>query len=298
MIRHLRHDEIDKAAWDAGLEHSAAPWWYGRSWVLDAACPGWEALVDEVSGARMALPWRSRFGIRYLYQPFLLQRIGVFGGDAAPFLAAIPKAFRYADIYLNAGEVYGTDPHVRLSEQQNFELDLRSPIELLRAGYSVNLRRNLRRPGAEVLRLEEGADVERVLAFLEGSEQFKRWGIDPVRIACMERLMRGAMAHGEGRPYLMWSGGSVLAAAFLVEWSGRLIFLKGLASAAGREARAMHHLLDRVIARHAGRPLVLDLAGSNDADLARFYSGFGAQRTVYLRAVINRLPPLVRNLKS
>jgi hypothetical protein len=42
---------------------------------------------------------------------------------------------------------------------------------------------------------------------------------------------------------------------------------------------------------------VLDLAGSNDADLARFYGGFGAHRTVYLRAVINRLPPLVRNLK-
>jgi hypothetical protein len=113
----------------------------------------------------------------------------------------------------------------------------------------------------------------------------------------MERLMRGAMAHGEGRSYVMWHGDEPVAVAFLVEWGGRLIFLKGLANGAGRDRRAMHHLLDRVIARHAGRPLVLDLAGSNDADLARFYGGFGAHRTVYLRAVINRLPPLVRNLK-
>lgn len=297
MIRHLRHDEIDKAAWDARLERCAVRWWYGRSWVLDAACPGWEALVDEGSGAQMALPWRSRFGIRYLYQPFLLQRIGVFGGGPAPFLAAVPKSFRYADIYCNAGAFTASDALTRITEQQNLELDLGPPVEVLRAGYGENLRRNLRRPGAEGLRFEEGADVEVVIAFLKGSEQFRRWGIDPVRVACMERLMRGAMAHGEGRPFVMWHGDVPVAAAFLVEWGGRLIFLKGLANGAGRAMRAMHHLLDRVISLHAGRPLVLDLAGSNDADLARFYGGFGAHRTVYLRAVINRLPPLVRNLK-
>jgi len=297
MIRHLRHEEIDKQAWDARLGRCATPWWYGRSWVLDAASPGWEALVDETSGAQMALPWRKRFGIAYLHQPFLLQRIGVFGGEPGPFLAAIPKRFRYADIYLNPGEIGALGRTIRTSEQQNFELDLNTSIEVLRKGYSENLRRNLKKASGAELTYEPSADVEEVLAFLIGSEQFKRWGVDARRIACMQRTLRGAQERGDGFAVAVRSGRVLVAGAYFVNAGGRLIFLKGLANEQGRTLRAMPMLIDSVIEAHAGSPLVLDFAGSKDEDLARFYRGFGAQRTVYLRTVINRLPPLVRNLK-
>ncbi len=297
MIRHLKHEEIDKRAWDVRLERCAIPWWYGRSWVLDAASPGWEALVDEATGAQMALPWRKRFGIAYLHQPFLLQRIGVFGGDPQAFLAAVPKRFRYADIYLNAGEVGSPDHTVRISEQQNFELDLNARIDALRKAYSENLRRNLKKAGGNELTDEPNADVEEVLSFLIGSEQFKRWGVDARRIACMQRIVRGAQERGDGFAVTVRAGRVLVAGAYFVKAGGRLIFLKGLANEQGRNLRAMPMLIDRVIEAHAGASLILDFAGSNDEDLARFYRGFGAQRAVYLRSVINRLPPLVRNLK-
>ncbi len=297
MIRHLRHHEIDKEAWDARLERSATPWWYGRSWVLDAASPDWEALIDEETGAQMALTWRKRFGIAYLHQPFLLQRIGVFGGDPGPFLSALPKRLRYADIYLNAGETGPHDRTIRIEEQQNFELDLNAPITALRSNYKENLRRSLKKASVAGLEHEVRADVEEVLRFLTVSEQFKRWRIDARRIACMEALLRGAVERREAFACGMRSNGALVSAACFVNWGGRLIFLKGLASEQGRALHAMHHLLDQVIEEHAGKALVFDLAGTNDADLARFYRGFGATRTVYLRAVINRLPPLFRNLK-
>ncbi|MCC7502457.1 MAG: GNAT family N-acetyltransferase [Flavobacteriales bacterium] len=297
MIRHLLHHEIDKQAWDARLSRCAVPWWYGRSWVLDAAAPGWEALVDEATGAQMALPWRKRFGIAYLHQPFLLQRIGVFGGDPQAFLAAVPKRFRYADIYLNAGEMGSSDHAVRISEQQNFELDLNAGMDALRKGYSENMRRNLKKAAGTGLTYEPNAEVEEVLAFLIGSEQFKRWGVDARRIECMERLLRGAQVRGEGFAVSIRAGSELVSCAYFVKAGGRLIFLKGLANEQGRALRAMPLLIDRVIEAHSGAPLILDFAGSNDEDLARFYRGFGAQRAVYLRSVINRLPPLVRNLK-
>lgn len=297
MIRHLRHHEIDKAAWDARLERCATPWWYGRSWVLDAASPGWEALVEEESGAQLALTWRKRFGVTYLHQPFLLQRVGVFGGDPGPFLAALPQRFRYADIYLNPGDTGASDRTVRLIEQQNFELDLSGTVERLRANYAENMRRNLRKEVAATMVHEPHIEVEELLVFLRGSEQFKRWGIDARRNACMEALLHGAQQRSEGFGTGIRMEGRLVAAAFFVNWGGRLLFLKGLANVEGRSVRAMHHLVDKVIEAHAGSSLLLDFAGTNDVDLARFYRGFGARRTVYLRAVINRLPPLVRNLK-
>lgn len=298
MIRHLTHEQIDKAAWDVEVARCSERWWYGRSWVLDAASPGWEALVDDGTGARMALTWRKRFGIAYLHQPFLLQRIGVFGGAPGPFLAALPKRFRYADIYLNTGAVGALEGRVRISEQQNFELDLRPPIAELRRGYGENLRRNLKKGLPEGTRFEPRADVEEVLSFLIGSEQFKRWGIDRRRIGCMEALLRGAEQRSEGFGCGVRAAGRLVAAAYFVNWGGRLIFLKGLANEEGRTQRAMHHLVDQVIGMYGGSPLLLDFAGTNNEDLARFYRGFGAGRTVYLRTVIDRLPPLIRNLKS
>lgn len=302
MIRYVPHHAIDKAAWDARLERCANALWYGRSAILDAASPGWDALIDEEAGAQLAIPWRRRFGIPYAYQPFVIQQLGPFMAAPSPagttrFLQAWPDRFRYADIYLCPGEAQARQPGVTLSEQVDLLLPLNAPIEALRARYSTNHARNLKKPVPAGMTFGP-VDVEEVIAFLERSEQFRRWGIDPLRRAAMGRILRAAAADGTGFGRGMRVGGELAAAGFFALWGGRLIFLKGLATARGRELRAMHHLMDQVIAAHAGRPLTLDFAGSNDPQLARFYAGFGAGRMLYLRAVVNRLPPLIRRLKQ
>ena len=106
MIEHLPHSAIDKRWWDAQLLRCSNKMWYAQSWVLDIASPGWEALVDRGSGAIMPLTWRKKYGVRYLYQPYGLQQLGVFApaiGDGLQgrFLDAVPQAFKYWDIYLN-----------------------------------------------------------------------------------------------------------------------------------------------------------------------------------------------------
>ena len=47
MIKHLKHHEIDKAAWDALLLRCPDRVWYVQGWVLDLCCPTWEALVGD-----------------------------------------------------------------------------------------------------------------------------------------------------------------------------------------------------------------------------------------------------------
>ncbi len=43
----------------------------------------WDALVLDDYQAVMPLTWRSKFGIRYLYQPAFTQQTGIF--SASPF---------------------------------------------------------------------------------------------------------------------------------------------------------------------------------------------------------------------
>ncbi|MFT3886336.1 MAG: GNAT family N-acetyltransferase [Flavobacteriales bacterium] len=303
MIRYVPHSAIDKVAWDARLEAAGNALWYGRSATLDAASPGWGALIDEAAGAQLAIPWRRKYGIRYAYQPFLIQQLGPFAPSPSPqdvvrFLQAWPGRFRYADIYLCAGDVHADVPHVKLSEQANFVRSLEAPIDVLRAGYSTNHRRSLKKAAGTGASYEARVPAEEVIAFIEGSEQFMRWGIGAARRAALRGILLAAQADGTGSGYGVREGGTLVAAAFFVRWKGRLIFLKGLASARGRELLAMHLLIDRVIADHAGTGLVLDFAGSNDSDLARFYRGFGAVPAPYMRALVNKLPTLLRRTKT
>lgn len=90
----------------------------------------------------------------------------------------------------------------------------------------------------------------------------------------------------------------LIAAVCFMEWEGRSILFKSANDRAGQERKAMFHLIDRYIAEHAGSGIVLDFAGSNNASVARFNSGFGAHSTIYLRLKRNRLPIPLRWLKK
>ncbi len=300
MITWKRHADIDKAAWDKGLEACEGTTWYALSSTLDAVSPGWDALEDEATGARMPLPWRSKYGVRYLFQPFLVQHLGPFPPhpspqDAARFLQALPGGYRYADINL-CGSAMPAMPGLRTEERTNHVLQLDRTAEALRTGYSTNHRRSLGKAAKQGVQVE-AADSVAVIAFLEGSEQFRRWGINAVQRGAMRQLLRATEVDGTGFGRRVRRGGTTVAGAWFVRHGGRVIFLKGMGTAEGRELRAMHALIDNVVAEHAASGLVLDFAGGNDPQLARFYSGFGAEPVLYLRALMNRLPPLVRWLK-
>lgn len=291
MIRYVRHAEIDSAAWDARLERCTNKLWYGLSTTLNAAAPGWDALIDEEADAQMALPWRRKFGITYAYQPFLLQQLGPFSArpsdhDTERFIAALPSHIRFADIYLCPGNA--TTPE--LTPQQNITFDLGAPIDAIRKGYSENHRRTLKKTAAAEAGWAERIPLAELEAFLIGSEQFKRWGIKPDQKQALARVLLTAEQNGHGFACGVREAGALVCAAYFLRWGGRLTFLKGLANEQGRKLHAMHYLIDHVIEHHAGQSLLFDFAGTNDPDLSRFYMGFGGQRSIYLRALVNKLP--------
>jgi hypothetical protein len=303
MIRHLHHADIDKVAWDRRLSASANALWYGHSATLDAASPGWDALIDDETGEQMPIPWRRKYGIRYAYQPFMLQQLGPFAPDPADsdplrFLHAWPREFRFADINVRWTAHRPALPATTITERTNHELCLDRPIGEMRKGYGQNHRRSLRKAMGSMARSDGAVSTEEFIGFLEGSEQFARWGVRAPECEAMRRILYVADAEGVGFKKAVRYGDRLVAAGYFVKWHGRIIFLKGLSTAQGRELRAMHTLIDSVVEQYAGSGLFLDLAGGNDPQLARFYSGFGAAPVLDLRALMNRLPPLVRQLKK
>lgn len=301
MIKHLRHHEIDKASWDARLIRCPNRLWYAQSWVLDIACPGWEALIDDAADAMMPLTCRRKWSVSYLFQPLGIQQLGVFASMPANeladrFIEAIPGRFRYIDIALNEAMRPSEAVAGKHSASVNQVIELDRPINELRAAYSTGHRRNLKdaAAGLHAVGLEPG-DFETLFRHTTGA----RYGDAAVKgLKELTAVIAEGIRRDQCRIEALAEDGEVIAAACFASWEGRSILLKSANTESGHRAKAMFHLTDAWIARSAGTGMLLDFAGSNTPSVARFNAGFGAVTRPYFRLRRNRLPLLARWLKN
>src|SRR3979490_534895 len=105
-IRYLPNQQIDKSKWDKCIDEAGNGLIYAYSAYLDHMSKQWDALVLNDYESVMPLTWNMKYGIRYLYQPFLCAQLGLFGNDLNSglldeFLKAIPAKFQYWDFLLN-----------------------------------------------------------------------------------------------------------------------------------------------------------------------------------------------------
>src|SRR5258705_11018399 len=97
-IQYLAHKDIDKNKWDRCIDSAGNGLIYAYSFYLDCMAMNWDALVLNDYEAVMPLTWKKKYGIHYLYQPFLTAQLGLFGNQINPnlfeiFLNAIPDKF-------------------------------------------------------------------------------------------------------------------------------------------------------------------------------------------------------------
>jgi hypothetical protein len=294
MIKYLKQDRIDRKRYEACLDACAYDALFARPWFLDAVCPQWDALVQGDYEAVFPLAVKRKLGIRYAYQPFFTRYFGVYGGDqaapAASFLEAVPGEI----MYLNMGihESNRLEPgRGYVTRQRKYQaLDLSPDYEALKKSFGENARRNIRKAEKQGLAIRPEVPFETVIdLFRKGKgrelKEYKQQDYNR-----LSNLMEACLGRGQGHTIgVTDSGGSLVAAAFLMGGGSRFTFLKSGVTPTGRTVGAMHALFDYFIRKHAGTPAVLDFGGSSVDSVARFDRGFGASEIVYLQFIMNRL---------
>jgi hypothetical protein len=293
-IRYLKSDEIDRQRWDDCVASAANALIYGYSWYLDLVCDRWDGLVAGNYAAVFPLPTRSKYGIRYLYQPPYTQQLGLFScipmsaSLVDEFIDIIINKFRFAEIFLNTSSVPALH---ETRARSNYTLDIAPRYSRLRENYSNNLIRNLKKGESLRLQIAPHADVTRITTMFSdnrGKEIDNRNDPSYFRI---RRLFHEAEHRGMARAYGTYNRtNELIAGAIFLFDRHRIIFLFSGLSEQGREAGAMPLLIDHVIREFSGSHLTLDFEGSMDTGLARFYASFGASPDPYWFLRINTLP--------
>src|SRR6185295_18183541 len=141
---------------------------YAYSFYLDCMAQNWDALVLNDYETVMPLPCKKKFGISYLYQPFLTPILGIFGKDVSEllvtgFLEAIPQIFKLWDISLNHSNTIPKKFQYQF-KRNNYILPLAHSYETLLNSYSENVKRNITKAIRAGCILKKNISVTEILA--------------------------------------------------------------------------------------------------------------------------------------
>lgn len=308
-IQYLTQQQIDKSKWDHCIDNAANGLVYGYSFYLDNMAKNWDALVlskglhsENDYEVVMPLTWNKKYGIHYLYQPFLAAQLGVFGNSVSAellenFLEAIPAKFKYLDISLNQKNLY-TLKDFDLYQRSNYVLDLNKPYDQLYNNYRENIQRNIKKAMQAGCTVEKDFDAEKVieLAVQQMKGHSKGSGENILRFRKLYELLhakRMATTYG-----IISSQKEMVASCVFFFSHNRAYYILVGNHPNGKMIGASHALIDAFIKDHADKNMLLDFEGSDMPNLAFFYSSFGAVKEEYAALKLNRLPFYLKWMKK
>lgn len=306
-IQYLRRQDIDLQKWDACIRQASNGLIYGRSFYLDHMTAGqWDALVLEDYTAVMPLTWKSKAGIRYLYQPAFTQQLGIFSANPLSlplienFLAELNTHFRFAEIFLNY-----ENPHPSLIAHTNFLLPLDKTYAELSGRYKKDLVKNLKLAARSSFRYISDFDLSMALQLYKEQYQHRTPHVKEEAYTRFKQLCLFLQPTGQVvlRAVTSHRQQPLAIALLLRETSShrlpdRMHLLQSTVLPAGRETEANHALLDHLVREFAGTPTLLDFEGSDLPGIAHFYRNFGAADQPYFFYRISRLPWPLRLFKN
>lgn len=292
---------INVERWDQVISDSLAETLYPYSWYLDAAAENWSALVADNYTFIMPLVWKKKYGLRYLYQPFYTQQLGVFSKEhvdpevITSMLLMLPSRFRFASINFNIKNLVGDLDPFKAEDKANYILNLKPSHEEIFASFSTNAKRNIKKAYEIDEEVDTKVSIEELLAFkrkndvLKRSEEEYRW---------LQNLLETVSERSRGLIYGARVDKQLSAVAYFAFSQSRAIYLVSASNEIGKEYRSMFKLVDSFIKAFAGSELVLDFEGSNIPSVARFFGGFGARPEIYQNLSYSRLPSFLNRIKS
>ncbi|MFM6963954.1 MAG: hypothetical protein ACKOWM_00100 [Sphingomonadales bacterium] len=245
---------------------------FSQIWVQDALHPNWVYVLNDQHQILLRIPVVRKFGLKAYLQPLFIRDLDLLAdlsaaqcNDLTTFLRR--RSFLHLNISINNNELRG-------GQTGKFQkLELSGDIDLLRAGYSENVKRSLKK--AKDLQLQE-------ISFSDFQSFFiKQKGEDlgNLNAAAWLRLEKLAAAASKKDSFYCcgtYAQKELLAVGLFFKWKKQLYFIKGTLNDQGKKCGALVFLIDAVLEKHVPSFEALDFIGSNQESIAAFYKKFGA----------------------
>ncbi len=305
MMRFLENNEIDRELWNRCVENSPYESLYGYTWFLDHLAPDWHGLVKNNYEYVFPLVPGQKYGQFYLYQPPFCQHFRIFSSWPVTtniireFFLHIPPEFKLWEFNFKAFDIFPNLNEVTFELSANYELPLYDSYEHLREQYRDNTRRNIRKAEHNGVNITFNGNPFTIIDLFRKNRGKQYKNIKNDDYVRLNALMHYCLEHDKGFVVSGYSADNKFCGgAFFLKSKNTITFLFSGINDIAKENNMMFSLVDKVIAKFSGSDTILDFDGSNDAGVARFYTGFGSNKTQYYNIRYNDLPFYIKFLKK
>ncbi|MDF2448114.1 MAG: hypothetical protein K0R26_618 [Bacteroidota bacterium] len=297
-LEYIKHKRIDFDKWDTAIFSSDLPLVFAQSFYLNATCPHWDALILGDYESVFPITYKTRFGFRYLPQPPFTSQLGAFGkvdqDVEKVFHDYILKTFKLIEVELNAGNRLKSEFIV---PKKTYIIDYKSDFK-----FNQNTKRNISKALENELRVIEVPSNEALILSKKIINPFlrKEVALSKETVLCLDRLLVNAIAEGCLKTFKVADNkNGIRALAHFICNGKHALYLKGALVDKGDKSGSMHLLLSHAISVYKDQSIFFDFGGgSGSKGLAGFYEGLGGVPMEYSFLRVNRLPRLIKFLKS
>ena len=303
-ISYLSHAGIDKLKWDRCIETAANGLIYASSFYLDAMSDNWDALILNDYEVVMPLVWKKKYGFNYLYQPFFIGSLGIFGNvsdkTVNQLLNAIPNQFKYADIdfkenIINPEKI--TLKNAQLKKRNNFLLDLNKKYPEIYKDYKRLATRMIKKAAENKVEIIKNCEHFEVIEFYEKNYKNEHKNIKSRDYKRLLAATNIAFEKGKAATWLAKKNGETIASYMILKDEKFIYSLIGGSNQQGKKYGAFYLLTDAAIKDHAATKRIFRFEGSDKKGIAFFNNQFHPAPVHYYHLKLNRLPWPVKLLK-
>ena len=278
MIQYIKRKDLDVDKYDACIENSVQSRIYAFSWYLDIVADNWDVLVFDDYKAVLPIPWKKKYGIKYITQPFFCQQLGVFSIEKIAIELQEQMIKKVLDKFVKISLNFNSDNSLiseNIGLMKNYILELNDSYETLFKSFSkgrkhavkVGEKNNLSIKNASVLEL---INIKNKFYNYPGFSEEKLVDICKSILKTNKGFVLGVF-----KDDVLVGGGVFLIA------NNRITYLFSAFNDKGRKLQAASFLIKSIIERNENSNFILDFEGGNLPNIATFFKSFGAKFEEY-----------------
>jgi len=301
LIKYIQREHLDEEKYNDCIENSIQSNSYAFSWYLDIVCDNWDVLVLDDYEAVMPIPWRKKYGIKYVYPPLWVLQLGVYSNEAInenEFLTHLFSTFKFVELRMNTHnnfELYSE--FLQLKQCQ--KLVLNTTYSSILSKYRKDRKKDLQKATAADL-IEKWNDHPSNLIELFKNNIGKRTpNIKENDYQNLEKLIAICIQKKVGEILAVYDKkNKLVASVFLLKHKNSITKLISSTNLKDRKNGANTFLIDRVIFKYHKDFSVFNFGGSSIKSVASFSKSFGAETEKYHQLKMNKLPKVLQLFKK
>lgn len=302
MISYINNKDLNVEKYNFCVENAVQSRIYAFSWYLDIVAENWDVLVLNDYEAVMPIPWRKKYGIKYVFPPFWILELGIFSKheivDYSLFFNEIFKKFSWIDLRFNSSNYFESSSNFLVSKEFQL-LDISNEYAHIFDNYRKDRKKDIVKATEFNLSEKWNDSIEKLIELFKENVGKRVSNLKLKEYDILAKLLQKCVEKKVGEVLSIYDENeNLVASGFFLKHQKTATILLSATDFKNRNNGANSFLIDCAIKKYQKEIDIFHFGGSSIKSIASYFLSFGAKTHQYYHIKYNNLPFFIRFFKS